>query len=73
MEVFSGNLHFVDGNEGTVRQAFQSITNQKIDTVVTTENNEPKVTYYISEMQPNGEQESLIAACFKQLNRVYSL
>lgn len=67
-EVFSGRIRFVDGNEGTVRQALRSME-QPLGDVGKLHD----VDYYFSGKKPNQDQMQFLSECLNQLNQAYKI
>lgn len=66
-KIFPGYIHFVDGNEGTVRQ-LKRVLPRKSD-----EAKEQKVEYYYSGRKVNEEEMKQIKACLEQLDKMYDI
>ena len=66
-KIFPGEIHFVDGNEGTLRQLRRVLPEQ------TTPGEPSKVTYYFSGEPADDEGMKKIQACMTQLDKVYEI
>ena len=66
-KIFPGEIHFVDGNEGTLRQLKRVLPEQ------TTPGEPSKVTYYFSGEPADDEGMKKIQACMTQLDKVYEI
>ena len=66
-KIFPGEIHFVDGNEGTLRQLRRVFPEQ------TTPGEPSKVTYYFSGEPADDEGMKKIQACMTQLDKVYEI
>ena len=66
-KIFPGEIHFVDGNEGTLRQLKRVLPEQ------TTSGEPSKVTYYFSGKPADDEGMKKIQACMTQLDKVYEI
>jgi glutamate racemase len=65
-QIFGERVHFVDGNEGTVRQLIRVMPNNA-------EQTESGVEYYFSGEKPDEAGKRKIEECIKQLNAVYDI
>lgn len=66
-KIFPGEIHFVDGNEGTLRQLKRVLSEQ------TRPDTPGKVTYYFSGTPADAEGMKKIQACMTQLDKVYEI
>lgn len=66
-DIFSGDIHFVDGNEGTIHQLMRLLS-------VTKAGGEEKgVEYYFSGRPVEKKEQEFINFCLTQLDKVYTL
>ncbi len=65
--VFPGSVHFVDGNEGTVRQLLRVLP-RKPET-----EGEGKVSYYFSGREADEKEKERLSYCLEQLEKVYHI
>ncbi len=66
-KIFPGEIHFVDGNEGTIRQLKRVLPDTP------SEATETKVTYYFSGKPADPEGIKKIQTCMQQLDKVYEI
>lgn len=65
-KIFPGYIHFVDGNEGTVRQLMRVLPQRK-------EKVEQSVEYYFSGRKVTKEEKKQIENCLHQLEKMYDI
>lgn len=66
LKVFPGNIHFVDGNEGTVQQLIRMLPKDNEKTT-------KKVEFYFSGEEVNDQEMDKIKECLEQLEKVYTI
>lgn len=66
-EIFSGNVHFVDGNEGTIHQLMRLLN------VTSVAGKEKDVEFYFSGKRVCKKEQEFINFCLTQLDKVYTL
>lgn len=65
-KIFPGYIHFVDGNEGTVRQLARVLPKKE-------ERAEQNVEYYFSGRKVTEEEQKQIEICLQQLEQMYDI
>lgn len=66
-KIFPGEIHFVDGNEGTIRQLKRILPSEMKEGIP------GKVTYYFSGIPATPEDTQKLQSCLHQLDKVYNI